>query len=150
MEENNDSQEFWAEKESEIGRSVLFKSFARFIGETGKGPLNLSGLLFATDDRVYFEDFEKSTMLDIFTKKKKKYEKYTMNFLIDDAAEMRKVSESSAEACINGSLEEAKPQGALGGLFGTPAWEIKFKTGGSYFFELFEPGYLLKTINTQE
>ncbi len=147
MEETNESKEFWAEKEQETGKEIIFRSFARFIGESGRGESGLSGLLYATEDRVYFEDFEKSSMLDIFMKKnKKKYDKFTMNFLISDAKEMRKVSESSASACINGSIEEARPQGALMGLFSSAAWEIKFKTGESYFFELFEPDALLKLI----
>lgn len=148
MEENNESKEFWEEKEQETGKEIIIKSFARFIGETGKGTNGLSGLLFATDERVYFEDFEKSSMLDLFTKKnKKKYQKFTMNFLISDASEMRKVSESSATACINGDINEAKPQGALAGLFNSPVWEIKFKDSSSYFFELFEPNELMKKIN---
>ena len=147
MEENKESIEFWEDKKKEAGGDIVFKSFARFIGESGRGPSGLSGLLYATEERVYFEDFEKSSMLDIFMKKKKKYEKYTMNFLIADAAEMRKVSESSANACINGEIEEAKPQNRLTGLFNTPAWEIKFRSGESYFFELFEPSDLLKIIN---
>ena len=148
MKENNESKEFWEEKKLETGKEIIIKSFARFIGETGKGSNGLSGLLFATDDRVYFEDFEKSSMLDMFTKKnKKKYEKFTLNFLISDASEMRKVSESSAKACINGEITEAKPQGVISGLFSSPVWEIKFKDGNSYFFELFEPNELIKKVN---
>lgn len=148
MEENNESKEFWEEKEKEAGKEITIKSFARFIGESGRGLSNLSGLLFGTDERIYFEDFEKSSMLDIFTKKKKgKYEKFTMNFLISDASEMRKVSESSAIACINGDIEEAKPQGKIMSLFNSPIWEIKFKAGAIYFFELFEPNELTKIIN---
>jgi hypothetical protein len=148
MEETNESKEFWAEKEQETGKAIIFKSFARFIGESSRGETGLSGLLYATEDRVYFEDFEKSSMLDLFTKKnKRKYEKFTMNFLINDASGMRKVSESSATACINGNIEEAKPQGIFSGLFNSAAWEVKFKTGESYFFELFEPAGLQKMIS---
>ena len=147
MEETNESKEFWEEKRKETGKDILFKSFARFIGETGKGQSNLSGLMYATEDRIYFEDFEKSSMLDLFMKKKRKYDKFTMNFLISDTSEMRKVSESSANACINGEIEEAKPQGSIMGIFNSPAWEVRFKSGSSYFFELFEPGQMLKLIN---
>ncbi|MBI9109246.1 MAG: hypothetical protein JEZ04_21045 [Spirochaetales bacterium] len=147
MEETNESKEFWAEKEQETGKQIIIKSFARFIGEKGREKSGLSGLLYATEDRVYFEDFEKSSMLDIFMKKKNKYDKFTMNFLLSDTSEMRKVSESSATACINGTIEEAKPMGAFTGLFSSSAWEVKFKTGESYFFELFEPGELMKLIN---
>ena len=70
-----------------------------------------------------------------------------MNFLFSDVAEMRKVSESSATGCINGDIAEAKPQGAIMGLFNSPVWQIKFKDGNSYFFELFEPNELIKKIN---
>lgn len=146
MEETNESKEFWAEKEKDTGKEIIFKSFARFIGESGRGESGLSGLMYATEERVYFEDFEKSSMLDIFMKNKKKYNKFTMNFLLSDAAEMRKVSESSAKACIDGNIEEARPQTKLMGLFNSAAWEIKFKSGESYFFELFEPGALQKLI----
>ncbi|MDC7227505.1 MAG: hypothetical protein PQJ61_12140 [Spirochaetales bacterium] len=146
MEENNETIEFWAEKEQQAGKPIIFKSFARFIGESGKGSNGLSGLLYATDERVYFEDFEKSSMLDMFMKKKRKYEKFTMNFLIDDTVEMRKVSESSAVACINGEIEEARPQSAILGLFNSAAWEVKFNSGNSYFFELFEPAELVKLL----
>ncbi|HAK45953.1 MAG TPA: hypothetical protein DCO79_08565 [Spirochaeta sp.] len=146
MEENNESMEFWEEKKQETGKEILFKSFARFIGETAKGSSELSGLLYATEDRVYFEDFEKSSMLDMFMKKKRKYEKYTMNFLVPEVENMRKVSASSAAACINGELDDAKPQGAVMGLFNSPVWEIRFKSGTSYFFELFEPAALIKLL----
>lgn len=148
MEENNESKEFWEEKKQETGGEIIFKSFARFIGEKAKGPIELSGLLFATDERVYFEDFEKSSMLDLFMKKtKKKYEKYTMNFLISDTSDLRKVSQSSASACINGEIEEAVPQGAIMRLFNSAVWEIRFSSGTSYFFELFEPAALAKLIS---
>jgi len=149
MEETNESKEFWAEKEQEIGKKIIFKSFARFIGESGRGESGLSGLLFASEDRVYFEDFEKSSMLDIFMKKKRKYDKFTMNFLLNDAKEMRKVTENSATACINGNLDEAKPQSRLMGIFSSSAWEVKFKSGESYFFELFEPDALQELINRE-
>ena len=55
MEENNESKEFWEEKRRETGKEIIIKSFARFIGETGKGASGLSGLLFATDERVYLK-----------------------------------------------------------------------------------------------
>ncbi len=150
MEENKESVEFWEEKKKETGKDIIFKSFARFIGESGQGENNLSGLIYSTDERIYFEDFEKSSMLDIFMKKKRKYEKFTMNFLIADVNGMRKVSQSSAVACINGEIDEGKPQGALTGLFNSPAWEIKFGSGSSYFFELFEPNELVKIINSND
>ncbi len=147
MEENKESIEFWEEKKRETGKDIIFKSFARFVGETAKGSTNLSGLIYATEDRVYFEDFEKSSMLDFLVKKKKKYDKFTMNFLLEEASGMRKVSESSAAACISGEAQEAKPPGFLTALFNSPLWEIKFKSGGCYYFELFEPKDLISLIN---
>ena len=147
MEETNESREFWAEKEREVGKEILFRSFARFIGETSQGETGLSGLLYATEDRAYFEDFEKSSMFDMLLKKKRKYEKFEMSFLLDDVVNMRKVSESSATACVNGTLDEAKPQNKFMGFLTSPAWEMKFRTGESYFFELFEPDALVKLIN---
>ena len=146
MEETNESREFWAEKAAETGKDIVFRSFAKFIGEKGRGETNLSGLLYATDDSVYFEDFEKTSMLDMLMKKKRKYEKFSMSFSLSDAVQMRKVSASSASACAAGSLDEAKEQNILNTLFNAPAWEIKFKTGESYFFELFEPKALIELI----
>ena len=147
MESNKESQEFWNTKREEAGKDILFKSFARFIGETQTGPIGLSGLLYATEDRVYFEDFEKSSFLDILVKNKKKYQKYTMNFLVSDTAGIRKVSETSAVACMNGEIDEAVAPGALSKLFNNPVWEIKFNSGEAYFFELFEPGELVKLLD---
>lgn len=147
MEETNESKEFWAEKEQETGKKIIFRSFARFIGESNRGITDLSGLIYSTDDRVYFEDFEKSSMLDIFMKKKRNYEKFTLNFQLANTSGIRKVSESSAKACINGEIEEAKPLSKLMNLFCQSVWEIKFKSGEAYFFELFEPKELLEQIN---
>ncbi len=147
MDETQESREFWQEKEQETGKQILFKSFARFIGEAGKGLTNLSGLLYSTDDRVYFEDFEKTSFLDMLSKKKRNYEKFTMNFLLSEAASIRKVSENSAIACIHGETEEARPVSRLGSLFGSTAWEIRFNDGNTYFFELFETAKLKELIN---
>ena len=146
MAENKESREFWEAKKQETGKDILFRSFARFIGEPGKGSSDLSGLLYATEDRVYFEDFEKNTIWDFLRKKKDNYQKFTMNFLVSDVADFRKVSESSAIACINGEIGEARTPGSLSRFFNAPAWEVKLTTGNSYFFELFEPQALQKLL----
>ena len=150
MEETKESKEFWDEKVREIGKEITFKSFTRFIGEKGKGPTNLSGLLFATDERVYFEDFEKTSMLDIFMKKhKKKYEKFTMNFLLSDVKETASVSEASAMACINGEIEEGKNLSLFMKIFNRPVAEIRFKSGSAYFFEIFETAAFAGLFNSK-
>lgn len=147
MNDKDESKEFWEEKKQETGKEILYKGFARFIGEASNGRSDISGLMYATSERVYFEDFEKTSMMDMFMKKKRKYEKYTMNFLISDISDMREVSQSSAAACIEGDMDEGKPIGGLMKLFNTPAWEIKFRSANSYFFELFDAKELLSLLN---
>ncbi|MDC7124631.1 MAG: hypothetical protein PQJ46_03635 [Spirochaetales bacterium] len=151
MEDSKETIEFWKQKRDEIGKEIILKSFVRFIGESGKGQYDLSGLLYASEERVYFEDFEKSSMFDFLIKKsKKQYEKFTMNFLVSDTSEIRKVSESSAIACAEGAIEKAKKPGIIDSLLKSTIWEISFKDGYSYFFEIFESKELVKLINNEQ
>lgn len=148
MEENKESIEFWKEKEEETGKSIVFKSFVRFLGEKGKEKTDLSGLMYATEDRIYFEDFEKSSMFDFILKRKKsKYEKFTMNFPISEISRLHKVSESSALACIEGDITEGVKPGIFDRLFKSFYWEAVLKTGTAYFFEIFEHKELVKLVN---
>ncbi len=146
MKETDESVKFWEQKTIEAGKEILFKSFSRFIGTRNEGMKNLTGLLYATEDNIYFEDFEKSSMFDFLMKKKRDYEKFMMDFPLSEITEMRRVSESSAETCINGSIKEAKPQGKIMGFFNPPIWEIKLQSENSLFFELFEPDGLVKLV----
>lgn len=145
--ESEDMAAFWAEKEKEAGAPVVFRSFARLIGEPGEGVLDISGLMYATEHKVFFEDFDKTTFVDLLLKSKKKYEKYAMTFYIRETVSIKKVAESSALSCVEGKAEGGSVVSKLKALLSTPVWEISLNNGRTYFFELFETEKLKELIS---
>lgn len=147
--ESDESIEFWKTKKEEVGKDISFKSFTRFYGEAGNGFLDLTGLIFATDDTLFFEDFEKSSMFSFFLKKKKKsdYKKFTMNIPFKDIKKITRVTESSTMACVNGKIPRGIKAGAFSKLAKSIIWEFELTSGRLCFFEIFEYKRLFKLVN---
>ena len=135
---DNESRQFWEEREKEKGGKISFFTFATFLGRSGDKQLNLGGLLYLINKTLTFEDFEKENWLLKILNRKKEYEKTELEIKKDDIVETKLVSKNTALNCISGFIEDVdtKPLTGVGGLFLQKVFQIRMKSGYSLFFEI--------------
>jgi hypothetical protein len=135
---DNESRQFWEEREKEKGGKVSFFTFATFLGRSGDKQLNLGGLLYLINKTLTFEDFEKENWLLKILNRKREYEKTKFEIKKDDIVETKLVSKNTALNCISGFVDDAdtKTLTGVGGLFLQKVFQIRMKGGYSLFFEI--------------
>ena len=131
---------FWSEIEKEHHAKVSFKTFAILLGQSSDVYRDLRGLFYIVDNKVIFEDFEKTDhMLQFLVRRKdKKYEKFKMSFLVDEIVDIKEVSLQTARRCINGSLKhsETKTVSSYQRFFSRSICQIRLTSDYSLFFDL--------------
>jgi hypothetical protein len=141
MRMNEGVSEFWETIEKEHRAKVGFKTYAVLIGKSSDMILNMAGILYIIDDKVVFENFEKSNpMLQIFTKKKETFRKYKIHFSLEDVLEIKEVSGITARRCIDGSIphSETKIINPYLRFLLKSIWQIRLRSGYSLFFDLLD------------
>jgi hypothetical protein len=130
-------REFWAEIEERHGGKVRFYTFTRFIGRSQAQMVNLPGLLYIINNILYFEDFEKDSMLAKLISRKSKYEKTEFSIPLERIEKKQIVSKNQAMNCIGGMVagQDLQPVSMLQKLFATPVYQIHLDDGESIFFE---------------
>jgi len=138
MEDNNEANEFWNEKQEVYGGEVEYRSFCRLLGRTGGDERNLAGLIFRIGDNLVFEDFEKEGgMLGILIKRKtQKYEKSIVEMSIKEIASVRKVSQRGAQMKLAGAGGTVPTISPLTAFLGITIYEIALKNDELYYFEI--------------
>ena len=136
--QENDASKFWEEREKMRGGKVSFFTFATFLGRSNDKALNLGGLLYIIDGKIFFEDFEKDNWLFKILSRKKTYEKTEFDIKRDDIVETRIVTKNMALNCISGIIEDSdtKPLGGLQAALFQKVFQLRLKSGYSLFFEI--------------
>lgn len=138
MAEANDQMEFWKEREEEKGGELQFNTFATFIGRGGDKKVELGGLLYIINNRVYFEDFEKDNIFMKILTKKRSYKKTEFSFDIAAIRGVKEVSVGEATNCILGLIgnEETKQAAGISKFFSSPVLQVLMEEGSSFFFDI--------------
>lgn len=135
---NEDSRIFWAEREKKGRGKVKFFTFTTFIGRSKQKPLNLGGLIYIINKKVYFEDFEKDSWFAKIISKKQAYQKTQFSFSIKDISKIKSVSKGSALNCISGIIDESATRelSSILKLLFQSITQIQLKGGYSLFFDI--------------
>ena len=96
---NNETEEFWTERENQYGGEIRFRSFARLLGSTHRDQKDLSGLLYQSGETLVFEDFERESALMglIIRTSKKKYEKTVIEISVQEISAVKPVTQAAAK-----------------------------------------------------
>jgi hypothetical protein len=135
---DDESRQFWAEREKQKGGKISFFTFATFLGRSGDKHRNLGGLLYLINNTLTFEDFEKENWLLKILNRKRDYEKTEFEIKKDDIVETKLVSKNTALNCISGFIDDVdtKTLSGIGSLFLQKVFQIRIKRGYSLFFEI--------------
>lgn len=139
IESKDEVQQYWKEKEHIYGGPVEYRAFARLLGSTRQGSVDLAGLIFIASGQMVFEDFEKQPgFLNslFFRKKAGTYKKTEFSIKTADIREIKIVSQTAAKAMIAGSLKETKPIAGIQKIVSVSVHEFVMDGGFSYFFEV--------------
>ena len=131
--------DFWRQTAEKRGGEIGIITFATLLGQSGANILGLPGLMYTVGGgTVWFEDFEKDTLMARILGGKNKWEKTELSFQKSDVSFTRLVSKGTALRSINGGLapESTRAISFLGLFFSTPALQIGFTQGHSLFFEV--------------
>ena len=141
MERDQEAAEFWQQKEQETGAPIIYRSFSILLGNSHKGKVDLSGLIYISAGSLFFEDFEKQDPISWLVKRKKStYEKYCFSFPLEELEFCRAVSEREAYRALKGSIrpEETKVFHPLLSLGSRRVCHISLKNRENYFFEILD------------
>lgn len=143
-----EAREFWRNKEREKGGPVSLYTFAIFIGRSEDRILNLSGLLYTVESKLYFEDFEKENWLMKIMNRKSAYEKTEFFVSTGDITGTRIVSRNSAMNCVEGfvGVQETKVLGNALRFFSKPILQINLRNGTALFFDVMKLGEMQKAL----
>lgn len=137
---NNETEEFWTEREQQYGGKIQFRSFARLLGTTLREERELSGLLFLAGGTLVFEDFEKESALMGFIIKtaRKKYEKTVYEIPFNEISGVKPVTQGTAKRKLAGASGETGEISSLAAFFGRPVQELTLSTGERLYFEVLD------------
>ena len=137
---DNETEEFWTEREQQYGGEIRFRSFARLLGSTLREERELSGLLFLAGETLVFEDFEKESALMGFIMKtsKKKYEKTVYEIPFDDISRVKPVTQGAAKRKLSGVPGETEEISSLAAFFGRPVQEVILSSEERLYFEVLD------------
>ena len=129
--------EFWRKTAEKRGGPIGFVSFATYLGASGSGIQELSGLLYDVGGTIWFEDFERDNWLSRIVRSRTSYEKTEFSFSRADARFARMVRRRGALRALTGPSEDAlAPATFWSRVFSTPILQVKMKDGSSLFFDL--------------
>lgn len=148
MSVEEEARRFWRNKEREKGGAVSLYTFATFFGRSGDRMLNLSGLLYMVDMKLYFEDFEKENWLMKMMNRKSDYEKTEFSVPAGDIVDTRVVTRASAMNCVEGfvGIQETRELGGVLRVLSKPVLQINLRNGTAMFFEVMKLGELRSAL----
>ena len=144
--------EFWRETAEKRGGEIGIVTFATLLGQSGADILGLPGLMYTVGGgTVWFEDFEKDTLMARILGGKNKWEKTELSFLKADVSFTRLVSRTTALRSIGGGLapQNTRAVSFLGLFFSTPALQIGFTQGHSLFFEVMKRDDMIRFLKPE-
>lgn len=139
---------YWKEKEVRFGGKAEYKVFARFLGDTLRGPNELTGLIYIIAGQLVFEDFEKQPgfLASLIKKKKETYQKTEIILDIREIRDMKNVSQGSAKLRLAGNEKETEALTGIKKFFAVGIHQFTMAGGESYFFEILSKNGPEKTI----
>lgn len=145
----NDEMDFWKEREEEKGGKLQFSTFATFIGRGGDKKVDLGGLLYIINNRVYFEDFEKDNLFLRILSKKRDFKKTEFSFDISTIRWVREVSAGEAANCVQGYVEAADTRAVSGisRFFSNPVLQLSMDEGYSFFFDIMKKKEFIQIVS---
>ncbi len=147
---DNESKDLLRKLETENNGKLTYKTYALFLGRSGKGERNLGGLLYCVNDLIIFEDFERQGgMLQFLIKRKEKYEKTKFSFKLSDISRVYSVTRSAAVKAVKyhadpGTIQPASP---VTRFLQRTISQLLMKDGSAYYFELFDEKNFKLLIN---
>ena len=137
---DEESKIFLAQLEEENGGKLEFRTYTTYLGKGGGEIINLGGLFYIVEDKLIFEDFEKQGgPLQLFFRKKGKYEKFKFSINLSDIDRIDLVNLSLATSAVSRSNKpEALP--AVSGLkkiLFRNLSQILLNDRSTYYFEIF-------------
>ena len=144
---DEESNKLLAKMELENGGQLEYRTYAQFLGKSGKGTKNLGGLLFYVGDRLIFEDFERqNSSILLIMRKKKEYVKLKFQISTGDIERVNLVNLSQAIKVVKYGKDPKvfTEISALRRLIFRNVTQILLKDGSAYYFEIFD----LKGFNT--
>ncbi len=127
--------------EDENGGKLIFKTYSLYLGKSGEGVTNLGGLLYAVNNRIIFEDFEKQGgMLQLLVKRQDKYEKTKFSFPVEDVSSVYTVTRRKAlKAVASGrNPSDIAPVPSYMKILFRTITQILLRDGSAYYFELID------------
>jgi len=142
---DEDPAEFWRATAAKRGGEIGYFTFATLLGGSARGSDGLPGLLYAVDDALWFEDFERDNWLSKIVAGRTKYEKTELRFGRADVRYARLVSRGGAARCIGGGVppDRLAPASFLTRAFSTPAVQVAMTDGSSLFFDIMKRSQFL-------
>ncbi len=147
----NETNDLLRKLETENDGKLTYKTYALFLGLSGKGEKNLGGLLYKVNDLIIFEDFERQGgMLQLLVKRKQKYEKTKFSFKFAEIKSIDSVSRSAAMKAVkyNADPRTIRPVSGIGKVLGRTISQILMQDGSAYYFELFDEKNFKQLLNT--
>ena len=138
--------------EDENGGKLIFKTYSLYLGKSGEGVNNLGGLLYAVNNRIIFEDFEKQGgMLQLLVKRQEKYEKTKFSFPVSDVSSVYTITRKNALKAVasDRNPSDIAPVPPYMKILFRTITQIRLKDGSAYYFELIDEKSFRDFVNRQ-
>jgi hypothetical protein len=135
---NTGPEAFWNEREKRFGGSVVYRTFAKFLGNSNTQLYDLPGLLYHINDQLIFEDFEKENWLSKLVQRDSDYEKTEFHLQLSAIERIQWIARSSAMDIIDGKKDgrEEPPVSRIKKFLAGSVTQVLLTSGRSVFFEI--------------
>jgi hypothetical protein len=146
-----DTDKFKLSREEQFGGRIHFMTYASFIGKASSGKvLKVGGIIFAINETLHFEDFEKTPALMGIMTQRSDYIKTEFSIDLDEISIVKEIKEKDALQCINGTMDENEILPAPNGfasLFSTRVIQVITENEPSLFFDFLNKEGFINLIN---
>lgn len=149
-ESNAESPEaFWRRTAEKRGAEIRSYSLAVYLGRSNESIREMVGVVYLAGDTLWFEDFEKDTLLFGILSRKSTYVKTEIGIPAAAVSSARTVSRRTALLCIQGRMDPDKAPG-----MSTRTWlparsavQITLSDRHSLYFEIAKEREILDLLN---
>jgi len=150
MRTEDEVSEFWSNIEKEYNAKIRFKTYAILLGKSSDALVNISGLLYILNQKGVFENFEKSPGLFQLFARRQKFEKFKIEFSVEDVLDVKEVSNRTAHRCIFGSIKESEtgPIKPYQTFLSKSICQVRMRSDYSLFFDLLDARSFISYLNS--
>ena len=135
---STDPEAFWNEREQRFEGKVVYRTFAKYLGNSNTRLYDLPGLLYHINEKLIFEDFEKENWLSKLVQRDSDYEKTEFHLQLPQIEKIQWIARSSAMDIIDGKKDgrEEPPVSKIKKFLAGSVIQVLLKSGKSIFFEI--------------